>query len=387
MVLRCGLIYVKRRDLIYIMKKENMPKYLALMNWIRAQIANGDLCIGDRLQSENELGERFSISRQTVRQATSVLENEGILERKRGSGTYISATMAVPKSRTMNIGVITTYLDDYIFPSIIKGIDNVLTQNGYTMQLSITYNKIENEMKILSTMLNNGVDGIIIEPTKSGLPNLNADLFRQIKKHGIPCIFINGYYADISFPYVAMDDYACGQEAAKYLLGKHHTKIAGIFKSDDIQGHLRYAGCAKMLKKHSILLYEDNVVWYTTEDIKLSFAESFEQRVLNRIEGCSAVICYNDQIALKVMDILAQNQKEVPKDISIISFDNSDLGVGANVGLTTFSHPKVELGKIAASNLIRLINQEHFDANVKFKPDLVIRNSIRDLSTTLLQNK
>lgn len=369
------------------MKKESVPKYLELMNWIRGQIASGDLCIGDRLQSENELGERFSISRQTVRQATSVLENEGILERRRGSGTYIAATMAVPKSRTMNIGVITTYLDDYIFPSIIKGIDNVLTQNGYIMQLSITYNKIENEMKILSSMLNNGVDGIIIEPTKSGLPNLNVDLFRQIKKHGIPCIFINGYYTDLSFPYVAMDDYVCGQEAAKYLVNNHHTKIAGIFKSDDIQGHLRYAGCAKMLKKHSILLYEDNVVWYTTEDIKDSFADNFAQRVLSRIEGCSAVVCYNDQIALKVIDILARNQKEVPRDISIISFDNSDLGVATNVGLTTFSHPKAELGKIAATNLIRLINREHFDANVKFKPELVVRNSIRDLSTILLPNK
>lgn len=380
-------MYFIGKEYVYIMKKGNVPKYLELMNWIRGQIASGDLCIGDRLQSENELGEKFSISRQTVRQATSVLENEGILERRRGSGTYIAATMAVPKSRTMNIGVITTYLDDYIFPSIIKGIDNVLTQNGYIMQLSITYNKIENEMKILSSMLNNGVDGIIIEPTKSGLPNLNVDLFRQIKKHGIPCIFINGYYADLSFPYVAMDDYVCGQEAAKYLVNKHHTKIAGIFKSDDIQGHLRYAGCAKMLKKHSILLYEDNVVWYTTEDIKASFADNFAQRVLSRIEGCSAVVCYNDQIALKVIDILARNQKEVPRDISIISFDNSDLGVATNIGLTTFSHPKAELGKIAATNLIRLINHEHFDANVKFKPELVVRNSILDLSTILLPNK
>ncbi|MCE5285095.1 MAG: GntR family transcriptional regulator [Pelosinus sp.] len=359
------------------MSRQNDPKYLALMNWLKSQIAHGDFCVGDRLPSENELGEMFSISRQTVRQATSVLENEGLLERKRGSGTYVSSVTSFSGNVTMNIGVITTYLDDYIFPSIIKGIDNVLTKNGYTMQLSITYNKVENEMKILSTMLKNGVDGIIIEPTKSGLPNLNADLFTQIKKSGIPCIFINGYYQDMPFPYVAMDDYACGKEAARYLMQRNHTKIAGIFKSDDIQGHLRYAGCARMLKKKEIYIHDDNVIWYTTEDINLFSAEEFEARLLKRIAGCSAVICYNDEIAIRIIKVLEDKQRNIPADLSLISFDNSDLGTTSPIGLTTFSHPKAELGKVAATNLLRLINKEKFEATVKFKPELIVRDSVQ----------
>lgn len=361
------------------MSRQDEPKYLALMNWIKKQIACGDFSIGDRLPSENELGDLFAISRQTVRQATSVLESEGLLIRRRGSGTYIAAKGAAVRPVTMNIGVVTTYLDDYIFPSIIKGIDNVLTQNGYTMQLSITYNKIENEMKILSAMLNNGVDGLIIEPTKSGLPNLNADLYSQIKKRGIPCIFINGHYQGQSFPFVAMDDYACGKEAARYLVQKKHTKIAGIFKSDDIQGHLRYAGCAKWLKKNEIFLHDDNVIWYTTEDINLFATDNFAQRIISRITSCSAVICYNDQIALRLIYLLQNKNLSVPEDFSVISFDNSEVGMSVNAGLTTFSHPKAELGKVAAANLLRLINKEDFEATVKFKPELVERNSVKAL--------
>ena len=69
------------------MGSADTPKYTDLMNWIREQILSGEFTIGMRLPSENELGKKFSISRQTVRQATSVLESEGLLERRRGSGT------------------------------------------------------------------------------------------------------------------------------------------------------------------------------------------------------------------------------------------------------------------------------------------------------------
>lgn len=361
------------------MMGREVPKYLEVVKWLREQIAKGGLQEGDRLESENEIGARFSLSRQTVRQAISVLESEGVLERRRGSGTYVMATALKPRTRAMRIGVITTYLDDYIFPSIIQGIDAVLTESGYSMQLAITYNKVENEMRVLSTMLKNGVDGMIIEPTKSGLPNLNADLYEEMKRRGIPCVFINGYHSDTCFPYVAMDDYACGQEAAAYLLRKHHRRIAGIFKSDDIQGHLRYAGCASMLKKHQLLLAEENILWYTTEDTKPSFDRAFEQRALRRVEGCTALICYNDQIAFKVMELLIRNNVIIPRDLSLIGFDDSDTDSIAQLSLTTFSHPKAELGQTAAKHLLRLIAGERFDATVKFKPRFVERSSVRQL--------
>ena len=357
--------------------QKSEPKYLKIVNWIKQQIAEEALTVGDRLQSENELSTAFSLSRQTVRQATSILENDGILERRRGSGTYVASTRIVQRAVTMNIGVITTYLDDYLFPRVIRGIDQVLTRNNYSMQLAITYNKVENEMKILEAMLEKGVDGLIVEPTKSGLPNLNAELYKQIKRQGIPCLFIHACYQGLNFPYVAMDDYACGKAAVDYLMEKNHIRVAGIFKADDIQGHLRYAGCAGELKKNKVLLQEDSIVWFTTEDLDSDVVENFEQRILKRLDGCSAVICYNDQIALRVMDLLARNNKSVPEDISVISFDNSNLATLGPVGLTTFTHPKEELGRVAAENLMKIIHKEQFEMNVKFKPELIERDSVR----------
>lgn len=89
--------YICNRKGCVKMATADAPKYIDLMNWIREQILSGEFNVGMRLPSENELGKKFLISRQTVRQATSVLESEGLLERRRGSGTYVSATKSMAK--------------------------------------------------------------------------------------------------------------------------------------------------------------------------------------------------------------------------------------------------------------------------------------------------
>ncbi len=361
-------------------KTKSEPKYLRVVDWIKKQIAAGEFQVGDKLISENELSSRFGVSRQTVRQATSILENSGVLERRRGSGTYVAAVEELrAEPITMNVGVVTTYFDDYLFPCIIRGIDKVLTRNGYAMQLSITYNKVENERSILKNLLKKRLDGLIIEPTKSGLPNLNEDLYRQIQQIGIPCIFINANYQGLDFPVVTMDDYACGRSAAEYLIQKGHKQIGGIFKSDDSQGHLRYAGVAGALTQHNLPLREEGFLWYTTEDlVQQSTVESPELEVnfLQRLQGCTAVVCYNDQVAVRFIDMLQRHGLRIPEDVSVISFDDSYLATLGHKGLTTFVHPKEVLGRTAAENLLSLIDGRSVKKKVNFPPRLMERDSV-----------
>ena len=357
------------------MASADTPKYTDLMNWIREQILSGEFTIGMRLPSENELGKKFSISRQTVRQATSVLESEGLLERRRGSGTYVSATSnSVKKSSSRNIGVVLTYLDDYIFPSIVKGIERVLTKNGYFMQLAFTYNRVEKEAYILDSMIKNNIDGLIIEPSKSGIPYINTDFYQKIKALGIPCIFV---HADTNPLMGRMDDYLLGQSAAEYLIKHGHKNIAGIFKSDDMQGQLRYSGVINALKHHDLLASERNMYWYTTEDIKLIRNGNLDTEILDRIGNATALVCYNDEMAKTLIDILYKAGKKIPDDISIISFD--DLALESTIGLTTFAHPKQELGKIVAVQLLKLLDNPNFNASIKFPPKLIERDSVKTI--------
>ena len=351
-----------------------MPKYVTLVNWIKQQVIEGGLGYGDKFYSENELVSMFALSRQTVRQAVGILEQEHVVERRRGSGTYVIYGGARRHEKTMNIGVISTYLDDYIFTSIISGIEKELTANGYSMQLAFTHNRVENETRALRNMLDKCVDGIIVEPTKCGLPSPNSELYRSISEQGIPLLFFNAYYPTLPYPHVTLDDRKAGELATKHLLGAGHSRIAGIFKADDLQGHLRYAGYVDALQKAGVEVSSQNILWYTTEDIKY-ITEDFH-RVRRILKDCTALVSYNDQIAYTVCRELRKAGIDLPSELSIVSIDNSDLADHCVVPLTSVAHPMKKLGATAARNMIKLIADPNFDATVDFEPKLVERSSV-----------
>jgi len=344
---------------------------------LRTEIAEGTYPIGSKIPSENELYRAFSVSRHTVRQAIGVLENEGLLTRVRGSGTYVRATQAKKPDKTKRIGVVITYLDDYVFPSIVQGIESVLSENGYTLSLGITYNKVENEAKALLKMLSDGVDGLIIEGTKSALPHPNLAIYERIRKNGIPFLFINGYYENVGNGYVILDDVEAGEAVCEELITDGHTRIGGVFKSDDMQGHKRYQGFANAMGNHGLLINDEAVIWYTTEDIEFLFGGDMDDVVLKRIASLSGIVCYNDQIAIKLIDLLRRHGRNVPEHLSIVSVDNSALAAPNAYNLTSFEYPASSVGRHAAQGLLCLLSGNNKHIKIKLNGRLYRRGSVK----------
>lgn len=355
------------------------PKHMLVSEWIRERIYDGTFPYDSKLLSENELAEQFQMSRQTVRQAIGTLVNEGLLLRRRGSGTYIAYEQRVQRAVTKNIAVITTYFDEYIFPGVIKGIDKVLTEYGYHMNLGITYNKTANENTLLSSMLASGVDGFLIEPTKSAFPTPNRMLYQEMVQKRIPVVFLNGYYASQEFSYVSMDDYASGKLATNHLIANGHARLFGIFKSDDIQGHFRYSGFVNTIKEQGLLYEDDQALWYVTEDLEQLFNPENDAYLLARIGACTGIVCYNDEISIRLLEVFRRCGKQVPQHYSIVSFDNSNLSNLGDVGLTSVNYPSEEIGAAAAHKLIRILSGSKYEGNLSVAPELVERGSVRNL--------
>lgn len=357
-----------------------VPKYQLLVNWIKEQIQQGKIQPGDKFYSEHKLGEMFGISRQTVRQAIAILDSEGYLEGRRGSGTFVTYKENNARRKTNTIGVISTYVDSYIFPPIIQGLGKVLSKKGYTIQMMFTLNRVENEHRLLKGLLQNPVDGLIVEPTKSGLPNPNLDFYRQIAHQDIPILFFNAYYPSLqgkTFPHVAMNDKSAGKIAAQRLIRAGHREIAAFFKSDDYQGHLRYAGYLEALIENGINMNALRVVWFSTEDMPHLFEN--RQRILEPLEGATAIVCYNDNIAAACLTFLAKEGFAVPDDFSLVSIDNAALVETTRPPLSSVNHHKEKLGVVVAENMLKMINDPDFDANLEFEPKLVERDSVKSI--------
>lgn len=356
---------------------KKVPKYVQLAELIKERISEEGLEMGEKFYTEHSLSDMYSVSRQTVRKSINLLIKEQILESRQGSGTYISSPKIIKKRSSKIIGVIVTYFDEYIFPSIINGIESVISSNGYSMQLASTRNDVETEARVLRSMLDKGVDAFIIEPTKSALPNANKNLYDEISDNNIPLLFLNSYYPEINFPYVALDDVKAGYIAIKFLIDNGHKKIALCLKSDDIQGHLRYKGAMAAANDNNIAISAENVLWFTTEDIK--YLEEDSNRIFRYLKNCTALFCYNDQIAARVISILNINNYNVPEDYSIISIDDEKHAVACMPALTTIAHPKELLGVEISKLIFRLISGKKCDNSILFKPELVVRNSVKKI--------
>ena len=105
-------------------------KYQQLAETLREQIPKLAKNGNQKLATEWELATIYNVSRQTVRRALSLLEEEGLIARRQGSGSYLAPNPKRNVSR--QIAVMTTFLDDYIFPSILRDAQNLFSQAGYT---------------------------------------------------------------------------------------------------------------------------------------------------------------------------------------------------------------------------------------------------------------
>ena len=355
------------------------PKYLELVKWVNEQIQNKKLTAGQKMYSENELKEMFGVSRQTVRHAFDVLEQEGIIRRIQGSGTYINDSRLANLSKRMRVAVVTTYVDGYIFPRTIQGIEGVLLDEGYSVQIAFTNNQNGREKTILEDILSRDeVAGVIVETTKSGIPNPNLYLYQEMCRRRIQVIFINSYYPQLKIPHVSLNDRQIGRRMTRHLIAMGHREIGGIFKLDDGQGQLRYAGYMNAMIENGLDVDDRRVLWVDTEDVK--HLDKLTDRILERFGGCTGLFCYNDEVAFGLLEIFRKAGIRVPQDISIVGVDDSELAVRGDVAITSAPHPMEELGKKAAENLLHMIKDPFFDANYEFDVDIVQRNSVRKLS-------
>lgn len=329
-----------------------MKKYELVANSLSEEIRNGGLASGDFLPTEERLTQMYGVSRQTVRKALSVLEENGLIEKKQGSGSVIKGNN--PAADSGKVAVITTYIDEYIFPGQLRGVEEVLSKNNFSVILSATGNRICSERKILEDILNDPVAGILVEGTKTAFPNPNIDLYERLIRRGIPIVFFNSFYPGLTGPlYVCADNRRGGYELVNYLLSRGRQSIASIFKADDIQGHERYAGYISAMFDNGIFVSDSKTIWYTTETKDRIFDET--GNILSSIGDANAVVCYNDEIAYMLIKYLAAHGKRVPEDIAVVSFDNSNLSEMSPVKITSLSYNDMNIGSIAAGKLVDIL--------------------------------
>jgi len=358
-----------------------VPKYEIVKQYINDKILQSELNPGDRILSENELVELLQVSRHTIRKALNDLLYEGVIVTIKGKGSFV-AEIAQHNNEKISgtsklVAIVTAFINDTIFPDIVSGIEKELSLAGYSIILLTTQNRVDKEREVLTKLMTFDLAGIIVEPTKSALPNPNIPMYERLKEKGVPIVFMHGFYAAMDSDYVIVNDINAAYNATKYLISAGHQNIGGIFKSDDIQGHRRYQGYIQAMFDSDIHINENYIMWQSTEAEHAIFQDKgLLEDYIHRINQCTALLCYNDEFAIELMEAMELEDINVPRDVSIIGFDNTKLGDTYKVKITSVDHPKNKLGKIAAQQLLeKMIHPQNIVKTV-LEVDLIIKESV-----------
>ena len=224
-------------------------KYKWLAGHLREQLPDYTANGIHRLPTEAAISQRYKVSRQTVRQALSVLEQEGLIEKRQGSGSYITG-----RSRGEDrIDLLLSSDSAYLYPMLLHDIKKTLAAQGFSTTVHITENTFSTEHTLLQKILHQPPRALLVEGVKTARTNPNLDLYRKLQKKKCPVLFLQESYPELTnCPCVTMDDFGGGILLTRHLLPTGITQnvkdllssreVENIFENSDFVYMLNQAG-------------------------------------------------------------------------------------------------------------------------------------------------
>ena len=264
---------------------------------------------GSKLPSEQHLAEELHVSRVTLRSALAMLQQEKLIEKNGRSGNYVSGGSESKRfifltfsTNLEELGVVDNYL--------VTELQNSLAKNNHTLILLAALRLLASDAQSFSKLLrNNNISGIFLRANDfDSYPSL-LDLVHNC---GIPVVeFGNKLSTDGSFASVCVDIRQAFADGVRYLATLGYRRIATIFKQSSMRGFTRKAYEDFL---NSIGLPESVQLIFDTGIIK----ENKLPDLLNSADRPEAFMCFCDCTAMKVINILQQNQVDVPRDVAVM---------------------------------------------------------------------
>lgn len=273
------------------------------------------------------------------------------------------------------VGLVVPELDNPIFPAFAQTIESVLAQSGYTPVLCTQTPGGVTEDEYVEMLLDRQVAGIIFVSGLHADATADHDRYRKLVARPLPIVLINGYVPNVEAPFVSCDDREAAEIAVSHLVSLGHRRIGLVTGQHRFTPVRRKLDGYRAAMKRLIGIEDDELDELIALDLfGVEGGEAAASRLLDR--GVTGLVCGSDLMALGAIRAARQRGLAVPRDVSVVGYDDSPLIAFTDPPLTTLRQPVRAMAIAAVRALVDEIHG-HGAAHSEyvFRPELVVRGS------------
>lgn len=282
---------------------------------------------------------------------------------------------ALVKRATRAVGLVIPEVVNPFFAELAQAIKNRLQLDGYNVILCSTDYKTEEEVRYINMFKSGMVDGAIFA-CLGEMMKKNSKMVTELARHYLPVVYVDRDGVDNDLIPVVKSNLKNGSyQATRHLIKLGHREIGFVGQS-----HERMSGYKQAMKEANLKVRQ-KYVYYNYLTIEGGFEVGNKLASLKKsgeIEFPTAIVCFNDEMAIGVIQALINNGISVPGDLSICGTDNIKITSFYNPPLTTVDVPKVQMGTKAAELILKLINGQELNADehyIIYPTKLIVRKS------------
>jgi DNA-binding LacI/PurR family transcriptional regulator len=271
------------------------------------------------------------------------------------------------------VGLVVPELANPIFPAFAQVIENALAQHGYTPILCTQTPGGIHEDDYTEMLLERGVSGIILVSGLHADTTADPSRYTRLRERRLPIVFVNGYLEGVDAPFISNDDVTSMDLAVRHLVALGHRRIGLALGPERFMPVVRkVTGFRAAMSAQLGIEDVDRLVEYSMFSVEGGAAAA--GRLLDA--GCTALVCGSDLMALGAVRAVRERGLQVPRDVSVVGYDDSLLVGFTDPPLTTVRQSVQAMGAAAVRALLDEVSGVPAPrAEYVFRPELVVRAS------------
>ncbi|PHR94006.1 MAG: LacI family transcriptional regulator [Leeuwenhoekiella sp.] len=287
------------------------------------------------------LKNHHSISDKTIAIVKKAAEEEGYRP------NILAASLRNNQSKT--IGVLVTRINRPFISSLISGIENAASKEGYNILISQSNDVYKNEVTSAKALFDSRVCGII---ASLGMETESINHFKQFSKMNIPVVFVDRVPADFKSYTVVIDNYTAAFNATTHLIEQGCKRIAHFAGAQHLNVYRdRKKGYVDAMVKNGLTVDDSLII--TMKSLSAEEGEAATEQLMQTTNPPDGIFCSNDTTAVSAILTLKKMGIKIPEEVAVIGFNDDPISSIVEPALSTVSHPAMEMGELCTQRILQ----------------------------------